>query len=127
MSSSLNPDDVPDVQRCCQCEHQTGEEDGWCRPFELSLLAIVEVRHPKFGEEKYSEDQVDGWEYHVVDHVLDLDRGIIPSGLYRRCHISCARSKGWAGEGEGEDKNNAEKGANFHKLFHKNRLSNFND
>lgn len=68
----LHSEDRPHIQRGCQREHEAGEQDCRAAPFKLTVLPIIKVHHAKFGEEEHGEDQVDGWEYHIIDHRFDL-------------------------------------------------------
>lgn len=117
----LHAKNSPDIGRRRQGEHQTGEQNCGRRPLKLSVFSIVEVRHPKFGEEKHRQNQVYCGEHHLIDHRLDLPGGVVPRSLNRPGHIAVCRKSGCAKQqAYHEDKRECQR--DFFTSFHKNHL-----
>jgi len=82
------------------------------------VFAVVEVRHPQFGEEKHGQDQVDGGEHHLVDHGFDLRGRVFPRPFNRPCHIAGGIGIGGHAEYACQDKDKAKDKQKLLGFFH---------
>ncbi len=118
----LHPKYLPNIGRRRQGEHQTGEQNCGRRPLKLTVLSIVEVCSPQFCKEKHRQNQVDGGEYHLVDHGFNLAGGVVPRSFDCPSHIAVCRKRSCA-EQQAYHENERERQCDFFVSFHKIHLS----
>ena len=111
----LHSENRPHIHRSRKRKNKAGEQDGRGAPLKLTVFPIVEVRHAQLCKEKHGEDEVDCGENHIVNYLLDLTRGVIPSPLDGAGDIT--GSEGGRRHADADQKNEAE-GCNALFAFH---------
>ena len=105
----LHAKNLPNIERRCEGKYQAGEENSRSRPLKHSVFSIVEVRHPQFGEEKHSKNQVDCRENDLVDHGFNLRGCVLPCAFYGSRNIAGRSGIGGHAENADKDKGDAKK------------------
>ena len=116
----------PDVAGRGQGEQQTCKQDRRSGELELTVLPVVHVGGGDLHEEEDGEDHVNDGENNIIDDVLDLALGCVPSVLNGTGHIAggagCKGGHCHGGDHEYQDGDHGQDSGEF-LVFHLTSIS----